>query len=412
MLIESLNRSTYDRRLNEQGLKGSFEAEVVSVTSTRDEMGMSFGPASERRMPIQHPFNGSNSWIRSTPEVGTRFLLNNRADSGQPEAMKSLPNSPSERTEAYLSGQNPYRTLLPGEHDIFSSGFAATYYGYRGHLDSRSGASVKDQLSRDSMEATRSAPTHRTSLLGWVPGELGDESRVGIVKRWRDAATEFYPRVNGAFQAERYAQLKNPAQQGPVVLFDRVEGQVYGADGQIERHSKTGLPLRHRARWYATTDDPVTVEIDQAGNYLLEIPQSAGVGYHLIVSNSDHQTDVGRDRSATVGRDDQQVVRGDQSVIVRGLQNVKVQGVMSLTGQAGYQIVAGSGMMGVGKAGDVEPMVMGMTLQSLLGSLISEILSHSHASPGAPPTQALKFAGLNASFVTNGKILAKDGGRF
>lgn len=79
---------------------------------------------------------------------------------------------------------------------------------------------------------------------------------------------------------------------------------------------------------------------------------------------------------------------------------------------AGYVVSAGNGALTVSKGGVSETMVVGDTLLGFLSALISLIATHSHPALGAPPAQAAQFIALGTSFLDNGKILAKDGGRF
>jgi hypothetical protein len=240
-------------------------------------------------MPIPHPFAGSTSWIRAVPEVNTQMLMQNRFDSQQPEAIKTIPPAPEKRTSDYLKQINIYRTLDPGEHDLASSGFATLYMGRQGNLDARSGAPIKHQLSYQDLSVETTAPTHVRNLLNEVVGEMGDEERLGIVKRWKNAIDQDYILdKNKKFQAERYLNMKNPVGAAPFALLQIIEGQVYDDSGIQMLQASTGIPLRSQRLWYTTTDEALTQEIDENGNYLLLFPSTATIGYQLDIPTGDY----------------------------------------------------------------------------------------------------------------------------
>lgn len=317
-LIQKASRIAETESAYEQGKRGPFEGLVVSIASTTDTMGISFGPAKERRMPIQHPFSGTTSWIRSVPEVNTRFLMQNRMDTGQPEALKTLPPPASKRSSDYLNQLNVYRLLTPGEHDIASSGMGLAYFGHRGHVDLRSGHAIKRSLNRETLTVEDSAPTHIRNLLYHTVGTMGDEERLGIVKRWKNAVDHNYIQdSNNKFQAERYIKVKNPAGSNPSVLFRKIEGQVYEDDGTLLKQASTSIPLRHQSLWYTTTDEFLRLEIDQNGNQVIQYPSTATIGYEMIIPNGNY-------RGEMVNRD--MTIKGDEQVVVKGNVLYRVQG--------------------------------------------------------------------------------------
>ena len=299
---------------------------MVSVVPSTDQMGVSFGPTRERLMPVQHPFIGTAHWIRSMPDPGTRLLMQNRFDSQQPEAIKTLPIASQQKSQAYLEGTSLYRTLEPGEHDIMSSGAAAFYMGRRGHADLRSGASVKRQLSREAQQTLDHAPTHIRTGLNWTAGRMGDEDRFGIVKRPTSPIQESYPRANDAFQGESFRKLLNPAGTAPAVLFRTIEGQVYEEDGTRARHFTTNIPLRRQELHYTTTDDFVRHEIDENGNHLTILPITASTGMELLIPNGHYNAQIGLNRDITVLQDDLLQVARNQRSTVGGKVNWDITG--------------------------------------------------------------------------------------
>jgi phage gp45-like len=78
----------------------------------------------------------------------------------------------------------------------------------------------------------------------------------------------------------------------------------------------------------------------------------------------------------------------------------------------GYQVLVKLDRIEVSKDGESETLVVGETLSELIGGLLDALALHTHAAPGAPPSNATTYVQLKGDFVSNGKILAKDGGRF
>lgn len=332
-LIQQAAREASRVRADLQGKLGPFEGLVVSVQGSSDTMGVAFGPTRERPMPIQHPFNGATSWIRSMPEQGTKFLMQNRFDTGQPEALKTIPQSAGQQSLDYSNGLNLYRNLDSGEHDIASAGAALAFFGKRGHLDLRSGGNIKSQLSRESQSITQGAPTFVRELLYHNVGEMGDEERIGIVKRWTTAIDEFYPQKDGKFVAEHYVQVANPAGSAPAVLFQSIEGNVYDDDGEEQVHFTSSVALRSQKFWYTTTDDFVRQEIDQNGNWLLAFPSTATQGYELLIPQGTYKSDIGLDWDVTVGRDYSLAVTGNLQTTIQQNAQWDVTNLYGLTAQ-------------------------------------------------------------------------------
>jgi hypothetical protein len=356
-------------------------------------MSLSFGPTSGRWMPIQHPFVGTSSWLRSVPDSGTKYLLINRFDTGQPEAIKALPVLTKNRSQDYINGTNIYRNLNSGEHDFASAGAALAYLGKRGHLDLRSGATVKAQLNREEQTSRQGAPTHKRELLNWTVGEMGDEERLGIVKRWTTAIDETFPQdANNNFQNEHYLKLKNPAGSAPEILLWHMEGQLYDDDTTPLTHFTSGLPLRSRKFWYTTTDDFVRQEIDQNGNVLMSLPSVATIGHELLIPGGNYRANIGVDREMTIGR--------DENVSVGGNINYTVVGAVGYTVTGNLNLTAGDNAFTM----DVTPgqETVGMMNAGLLGFQAENTSDGGLTSIFGPQGSGMFFNGL-------GKIQIQDG---
>jgi hypothetical protein len=356
-LIQQASRLAEYKADYEQGMRGPFEGTVVSITAQTDTMGVRFGPTNSRPMPIQHPFVGTTSWLRSVPEINTQFLMQNRFDTNQPEALKTIPPSSSKRSADYLNQTNTYRTLSAGEHDFSSSGLASSYYGRRGHLDMRSGHAIKRGLNRDTLSVDDSAPTHVKNLLLNTVGKMGDEERLGIVKRWTTAIDhEYVQDENKKFKAEHYLHILNPAGSEPAILLRRIEGQVYDDAGDEILQSSTNLPLRHQSLFYTTTDEYVSIEIDENGNQFINYPSTATTGHEMIIPNGNYRAEM-------INRDI--TLSGDETVAVSGNIQYQVQGGVNYDVVESYNIVAGGNAFTM----DVTPgqETVGLVNPNLLG---------------------------------------------
>lgn len=87
-------------------------------------------------------------------------------------------------------------------------------------------------------------------------------------------------------------------------------------------------------------------------------------------------------------------------------------GEAALYSVGGFLVRVFADRIQVGKGDDYQTTVCGEYLAELLDSLLTTLASHTHASPGAPPTQAAQFTSMKSNYVDNEKILAKDGGGF
>ena len=82
-----------------------------------------------------------------------------------------------------------------------------------------------------------------------------------------------------------------------------------------------------------------------------------------------------------------------------------------------YQVRVLNGQIQLGKDGTFETMVVGDTLKEFLIALLDSLIAHTHitSSPGAPtsvPINVSEFIQEKANYISNDKILSKDGGRF
>lgn len=92
------------------------------------------------------------------------------------------------------------------------------------------------------------------------------------------------------------------------------------------------------------------------------------------------------------------------------------EGETALYSIGGYRTIIQNGQLLVGKGDVLEPVVMGTTANDFLIALLNLLIAHTHignlGAPTSAPQNAQAFTDLRTQNLDNGKLLAKDGGRF
>lgn len=84
------------------------------------------------------------------------------------------------------------------------------------------------------------------------------------------------------------------------------------------------------------------------------------------------------------------------------------KGEVILYNAFGQQIYLANGKILIGSEGSSQPFVLGTTFNMFIKQLLDLIIAHTHASPGAPPTNAPAFTALETNFVTNNALLSTE----
>lgn len=261
-----------------------------------------------RKVGILQPYISSNSWIRVNPESGTSVVLQHRADTKDPQIVGYEDRKTDQRITDYKAGLGFYRPLREGEIDIMSKGGGNLFLSDRGSVEIRGGP-VVEVLSKDKLEISSKAPLMRRALHLNKPGELGDEERLGVVKRWgKDATTPskiFEYNVNsvedqGEFSQEKLLILKNRKK----TFVDIRVGEVFDDKGLPVQSLKTGSQLRLKQEFRNRLDTgSFTTELDVDGNLSVTLPDSAKVGTYLKIPAGFLEIEVGLfDTSIQCGR--------------------------------------------------------------------------------------------------------------
>ena len=179
-------RASLDRQDNKTGSGmatsgGCFQALIESTSGESQNANLTYSGGS-RSIALPMPFESTNSWIRSIPASGCAALITYRRDTGEPTFLRYLNDVPDKKLSSYQAGTNIYRPLLPGEHEVHSSGYAQSFYSQRGTLDQRGGV-IRSWLSQDQVECGQKSPIHTRQLHQHLTSAMGDEERFGVVRR-------------------------------------------------------------------------------------------------------------------------------------------------------------------------------------------------------------------------------------
>jgi hypothetical protein len=347
-----------DRERNQRAaLNAPFGALLGSLNSDTEEGKFSFFGATDRVLTIAHPFRSRNAWIRGMPEMGTTYLTQYRSDESNPHVTATVTRSSLAANDEYRRGVGVYRPLLPGEIDIASSGFGQAYLSRRSKFDMRAG-SIMRWADQDTLISGDRSPTHNRQFMQYRSNELGEEERVGIVSRPKllDSGSFStwelsYPQVNGQFLAEQYISVKNPSNDSPAVLFRSHRGHVIDNEGNQILQSRTQLPLRYFEEYYAKDESSTRFEIDEKGNYYVELADAAIEGYELYVPSGNYKK--------TVGLDEDVLIEGNVSHTIGKSSTYQIGDNWNILVTNDYNLSSENGQMNfIMKSGDASQMVM------------------------------------------------------
>ena len=282
-------------------------------------------------------------------------------------------------TPSDQEGLGDFVQLKEGEWDMRTKGGAYVRGFDTGTLLLRAGGMVKLQLDKG-----RDEITSRGTLHGFC-GD-GTDNRFGEVKRPLGDATQLpspldptnpltathVPHPLGINKEWRvvvgYQALPLPAPT--LTLYKHEIGHVVDNDGIIEM-GESGLPLRHRVRWYNDTGDTIVptnetlrVEVDHFGNVAVVQADSA------LLGGVDVQGGLGSPLTVTFN----EINVSSQLATV-----IEAQTTLDLSGTAGVNINAGGAADQAIPRGDI------------LTGLIKLITVPTALGPSGPPLNAAAF---------------------
>lgn len=318
---------------------GIFQGLIESSSGENQNAQLVYAGGSSS-IPLPMPFESTDSWIRSIPISGSTALVAYRRDTGEATFIRYLNDSPDKKIATYSSGGNVYKPLLPGEHEVHSSGYAQTYYGQRPVLEQRGGI-IRSWLDQDRAECGQKAPIHTRQLHSHRTNDVGDEERFGVVRRPKKlnpanaillgstkssnfykypypdfslpggvpaafsllaeavgAASELAASLTGTFKIRPFAKeymrvIKNPLSPlPPPTLLDIREGQVFDDDGK-QVTGDSGAYLRAKYEYYTTIMDATKCEIDELGNVSWGLSIAATNGWNTSIPLGAWKLDAG-----------------------------------------------------------------------------------------------------------------------
>lgn len=338
---ESLLVQADDReRQQRKSLNQPFGMQVTSVSSDTEIAKFSYYGNRDRAIELPHPFVSSSAWIRAMPEAGANYVGIFRSDEANPQPTATYARGLSKRLEAYTQGRSIYRPIMPGEIDISSSGQGQAFFSRRPMFNLQAGM-LSRSADQDSLSIVDLAPIHHQRLLQHSSSALGDETRVGVVQRPAPSSAGYsswdyvFPKVNGNYAAEYYRHLKNPANASPAVLAETQEGHVLDIDGVQITQSRTEIPLRYLKRMYANSDAPTSIEVDEKGNYLLDLSTSATEGLEFNVPAGNFKRTIQLDEITTIAGNREDVVQKSANFVIGEDLTINVRETMRLRSELG-----------------------------------------------------------------------------
>lgn len=278
-------------RSQRKNLNQPFAMLVQSISSDSEQAKFTYSGANDKQLTIIHPFNSNKAWIRAIPENGTQYLGIFRSDEAKPQPVVTLTRSSMDKIDQYKKGKYVYRPMYPGEIELNSSGLGQLFLTRRAATELRGGV-INRWLNQDKLLSGDRAPIHQKQLMQYRSNELGEEERLGIIARpkkldngqystWEIA----YPQVEGDYTAEHYLSMKNPSNKNPAILFRSQRGHVLDKEGRQVKQSRTQLPLRVYEEYFAKDESSTRTEIDEKGNWYVELADAATEGFELNVPN-------------------------------------------------------------------------------------------------------------------------------
>ena len=324
--IEQSSKIRQDQRSGFGMRQGGIFQGLINSSSGENQQAQLIYAGGADTIALPMPFESTDSWIRSIPMSGSGALVAYRKDTGKTTFIRYLNDNPEKKIEAYLQGLNLYRPLLPGEHEIASSGFVQSHYGQRPALEQRAGV-IRSWLNQDKAECGQKAPLHTRQLYRHLSNEIGDEERFGVVRRPAQIKNPVSIAINGTTSSNFYdypypdfslpggvpaafsefsqvvaeASVAASALTGtfkirpygkeylriikssiwplpPYILVDIREGNVFDDKGK-QLKGESGAFLRANHKYYTTIMDSTSMTIDDLGNVVWDLSLAATNGW-------------------------------------------------------------------------------------------------------------------------------------
>jgi hypothetical protein len=376
----------------------NYLATIAAVNNQSERVTVNYYGGS-RTVRLLHPYEGFGAWMRAMPERGQAVLMSERIDTHEPEitryystqvvqgsepgsSQSGTSNTTNPRIQGYETGQDLYRPLNLGELEIASKGTVQTYYSERSIKDERAGV-IKRWLNQDELESGAKSPLHRRVLHFNKSNAIGDEERLGVVKRPDNSNYKSKFIKSGTGFAKEWLLSLATGVGSPSKLVDIRAGNVADDKGEFINSGDTGNSLRYLARYYTDNGQNAYFSVDNRGNFVGALPYTASFGGMVKIPSGDLQVQVGNSLNFTVAQQ------------FSALAN-------NFTFLPGASLLGGSFSIGANAS---EPMVLGNQLVMLLTQMMNMFLGHFHiGNMGAPtpldPASMVLAQVLLQSFLT------------
>ena len=311
-----------------------------SVSSDSEQANFTYS-GMNRQLTITHPFNSTTSWIRAIPEEGVQYVGIFRSDESKPQPIVTITRNSLERNNNYLNGGNVYRPLYPGEIEVNSTGLSQAYFPRRSKMEIRGGM-LSRWVDQDKLIAGDRSPTHQRQLFQYRSNNIGDEERMGLISRPKKLSNGSmstwelaFPQVNGNYLAEHYISIKNPSGSNPFVLFTSQRGHVVDIEGTQIKQSRTQIPLRFFEEYFAKDGSSTRFEIDEKGNYYVELANAAAEGFEINVPQGNYVRDIGNNETILIGKNSEYSVGNSATYQIGDNWKISVDKDYYLTSETG-----------------------------------------------------------------------------
>lgn len=251
-----------------------------------------------------------------SPDEYASILSGQQVEDGDPE------QSPYSDARSSRKGQVPYRVLEPGEMEDFSAGNARSFASSRGRWEFWAG-NVMFSMDRDDLDAGFFTPEFFICGAHADANAMQDTLRFGVVSRlMQGSRVKTFVEYQGEFPKEKYYSLDWAGRPGRLVLHQ--EGICLDEKGAPVTSEVTSGVLRRRKLYYTVAGDASFEHVDEKGNIVVKVADSADRGlFHLVQARWTQNAgeilrEVNGNQTQTVGGNDRSTVGGNVEIDIGG----------------------------------------------------------------------------------------------
>lgn len=346
------NRSKDQIRNKHQGSDKPFEGVVSSVNHFTEQFLVS-SHGGQRRVDFPQPLLNYTSWIRGTPDTGLGLFQTFTSDTKTIIPLRYQNPNAEERIKGYTERKNVYRHLQSGEIDINSRGYAQAFFSRRGVLDLRGGV-IRSWHDQDQVEFGAKAPTHHFVFHQNRSNVIGDELRMGVIKRPelqssldgsgnKSSLVNIFPKINNKFAKEFLFKLQT-VDGSPSYLFDIREGHVFDDNGQPGLNTVTGKHNRIDRKYFTNVDSIHRIQLDENGNRITNFPNEATLGEYKKIPKGSQETFIGINEKKSIGNNKIQIIGNNCTLDIKNIYNLNIGKSFNIKVGSTTLTISGSGI--------------------------------------------------------------------